>query len=305
MKLSKQLPLNALRVFEAVARHGSFTRAGDELGMTQTAVSYQIKLLEEAIGEQLFLRQTRQISQTPVAERMLPKVTEAMSLLHEAMDSARKASNEMLEIHAVPTFATLWLARNLGSFQLRHPEIAVRLVRSDQATQVYRQGADVSIEYCNEAPAGLVAHPLLRLEFTPMLSPALAESIGGVKTPADLLRLPVMNETADEEWWRRWLALAGADYQPLKRATINAMGIMDLEAKAAISGQGIAILSPFLFQEELASGRLIQPFPFALPAKAPLSLLYAHAHRRAPKIQAFRAWLESELAGEAATLETR
>ena len=129
MKLSKQFPLNALRVFEAAARHLSFTRAGEELGMTQTAVSYQIKLLEENIGEPLFRRLPRQIALTETAERMLPKVSEGFGLLADAVAGARQSGNEVLEIHSAPTFASQWLARHLGSFQLQHPHIAVRLLR--------------------------------------------------------------------------------------------------------------------------------------------------------------------------------
>ncbi len=137
MKLSKQFPLNALRVFEAVARLGSFTRAGEELGMTQTAVSYQVKLLEENIGEPLFLRRPRQISLTDAGTRLAPKVTEAFAMLSDAMASVREAVEETLIIHSTPTFASQWLARNLGSFQLRHPNIAVRLMTSRHVDRLH------------------------------------------------------------------------------------------------------------------------------------------------------------------------
>src|SRR5690606_32282488 len=121
MTTSKQYPLNALKVFEAAARHLSFTRAGEELGMTQAAVSYQVKLLEDNIGEPLFLRKPRQIALTETAERMLPKVTDAFAVLREAIATARQDADEILEIHSTPTFASHWLARHLGAFQLAHP----------------------------------------------------------------------------------------------------------------------------------------------------------------------------------------
>src|ERR1700712_5303885 len=109
MKLSRQFPLNALRVFEGVARLGSFTRAGEEIGMTQTAVSSQIKLLEENIGEPLFLRRPRQISLTEVGTQLAPKVTEAFGMLNEAMAEARDDMQSMLTINSVGTFAANWL----------------------------------------------------------------------------------------------------------------------------------------------------------------------------------------------------
>ncbi|HCL67229.1 MAG TPA: LysR family transcriptional regulator, partial [Rhizobium sp.] len=145
MKLSRQFPLNALRVFEAAARHRSFTKAGEELGMTQTAVSYQVKLLEENIGEPLFLRKPRQIVLTETAERMLPKVTDAFAVLREAVANARQSADEVLEIHSVPTFASHWLARHLGTFQLQYPQIAVRLLRGTNMTDFNREPADVAI----------------------------------------------------------------------------------------------------------------------------------------------------------------
>ena len=165
MKLSRKVPLNALRVFEAVARHHGFSRAAEELGMTQTAVSYQIKLLEDHVGEQLFLRQPRQIVNTETAERMLPDVTRAFELLNDAMVSARQASNETLEIHSSPTFASHWLARNLGSFQLRYPAIAVRLLRVSKITDFNRDPADISIRWGVGPWPDLDCHLLGRFSF--------------------------------------------------------------------------------------------------------------------------------------------
>src|ERR1700712_336890 len=127
MKMSRRLPLNALRVFEAVARLGSFTRAGEEIGMTQTAVSYQIKLLEENIGEPLFLRRPRQVSLTDTGLLLAPKVTEAFLILSEAMADAHGDTQTMLTISTVGTFAANWLAQRLGTFQIAHPNMAVRV----------------------------------------------------------------------------------------------------------------------------------------------------------------------------------
>src|SRR6478752_5006966 len=202
MKLSKQFPLNALRVFEAVARLGSFTRAGEELGMTQTAVSYQVKLLEENIGEPLFLRRPRQISLTDTGEQLLPKVAEAFLLLNEALAEARGEIESTLLINTIATFASHWLARRLGTFQLRHPAIAVRLSTSEALIDFTRESVDVAIRSGDGNWRGLIADKLLDVDFTPMLSPKLAESVGGIHKPEDLMKLPIIGAT--DPWWQIW-----------------------------------------------------------------------------------------------------
>ena len=299
MKLSKQLPLNALRVFEAVARLESFTRAGEELGMTQTAVSYQIKLLETHVGEALFLRMARRIELTETGRRLLPKVAEGFGLLSEALDEARQTSIETLEIRAIPTFATQWLARHLGSFHLEHPDIAVRLLRVSQFVQMSTKDFDVAIPWGDGPWPGMIAHPLIHLDFTPMLSRKLADSIGGVHEPADLLKLPVISP--DDHWWPEWFAAAGIPNPTLIGTKVHSFEAQDLEANAAIAGHGVAILSPFFFRDELASGRLIQPFPLALPAHSPIQLVYPQARRNAGKIRAFRDFLRASLPSFEAT----
>lgn len=289
MKLARQFPLNALRVFEAVARNGSFTKAGEELGMTQTAVSYQIKLLEENIGEVLFLRQTRQIVLTETGERMLPKTSEGFELLREAVALARRNADEVLEIHSVPTFASHWLARNLGTFQLRHPHIAVRLIRGTQKTDFVREPADIAIRIgIGPTWPGLESHPILRLSYTPMLSPELADSIGGVREPADLLKLPWIT---DDDRWPIWFNAAGVDASRHTMRRLDAGGALDMEAASAISGHGVAMLSPFYVQDELTSGRLIQPFDLSWLDDKTYWLVYPQMRRNVPKIRAFRQWL--------------
>lgn len=298
MKLSKQLPLNALRVFEAVARLESFTRAGEELGMTQTAVSYQIKLLEEYVGEPVFLRKPRRIELTTSGRQLLPKVTEAFLLLSEAVREARQTSVETLEIHSIPTFAAQWLARHLGGFHLEHPDIAVRLLRVSQFVQMSTKDFDVAIPWGDGPWPGMIAHPLIRLDYTPMLSPSLADSIGGIREPADLLKLPVISP--GDHWWQEWFAAVGIPDPVLIGTKVHSFEAQDLEANAAIAGHGVAILSPFFFRDELASGRLIQPFPLALPAHSPIQLVYPQARRNAAKIRAFQTWIIAALEAEKA-----
>ncbi len=301
MKLSRRFPLNALRVFEATARLRNFTRAAEELGMTQTAVSYQIKLLEDHLGAPVFLRRPRALELTEAGTGLLPKVAEAFSLLSEAMANAQQTVGETLEVHAMPTFASQWLARRLRSFQAAHPNISVRLLRVGKTTDFRSTTADVAIDWSDTNVADVEYIDLLRPAYTPVLSPRLAESIGGIRTPADILRLPIISPR--DRWWRLWFEAAGLSDPDLPPDRDNIFESQDLEVSAALADQGVAIISPFFFRDELASGRLVQPFRLCLDAKDPIRLSYPAARRHAPKIRAFRTWIEEAIAPDRAEAE--
>ncbi|EJL57173.1 transcriptional regulator [Rhizobium sp. CF122] len=295
MKLSKQFPLNALRVFEAVARLGSFTKAGEELGMTQTAVSYQVKLLEENIGEPLFMRRPRHIRLTDAGERLAPKVTEAFAMLHEAMASVRGAAEETLLIHSTPTFASQWLARHLGSFHLKYPATAVRLRTSDTLIDFARESADIAIRSGKGNWPSLVSHRLMAIDFTPMLSPELAASAaGGIRQPSDLLKLRLID--AGDSWWASWFEAAGVHNPDLAGRPRSRLGAQSFEASAALAGQGVAILTPAFYRDDIAAGRLIQPFPIVCSDNDwDYWLAYPESRRNVPKIKAFRNWILEEM----------
>jgi LysR family glycine cleavage system transcriptional activator len=295
MKLSRQFPLNALRVFEAVARLENFTRAAEELGTTQTAVSYQIKLLEDFLGDAVFLRRPRALQLTQTGERLLPKVVDAFSLLSEAVQTARGAAQETLDIQSPPTFASHWLAQHLGQFQLEHPHIAVRLVRNN-GHDLESPPTDVAIRIGADPWSRLICHPLMRLTYAPMLNPALAESIGGIREPGDLVKLPWIS--ASEGLGLDWFRAAGLEPVSLRQMRLDTTGALDLEANAAIAGHGVAMLSPFLFSADLAAGRLIQPFDLTLPDTKTYWLCCQPARRNTPKITAFSTWIMATITRE-------
>jgi LysR family glycine cleavage system transcriptional activator len=282
-------PLQAIRVFEAAARHASFTKAADELGMTQAAVSYQIKLLEERIGAPLFLRRPRQVTLTETGQRLAPTITEAFGLISEAYASARTGAEGVLCVTTILTFASNWLARNLGAFQIAHPNLAVRLDTSTRLIDFAREDVDVAIRAGSGDWPGLAKHFLFKADFTPMLSRKLADSIGGVKEPADLLRLPILDPS--DYWWKEWFAAAGISTESLDRRPRNSLGAQAYEASAAMAGHGVAILTRALFSAELADGRLIQPFDLVAWDGNSYWLVYPEARRNVPKIRAFRDWL--------------
>lgn len=287
-------PLQAIRAFEAAARHASFTKAADELGMTQAAVSYQIKVLEDRIGAALFLRRPRQVSLTETGQRLAPAVTDAFELIASAYALARSGAQGVLAISTVQTFASHWLAQHLGSFQIAHPSLAVRLDTSPHFIDFTREEVDVAIRAGNGKWPGLATHMLMPTEFSPMLSPKLAETIGGLKEPADLLRLPIIGP--GDPWWTQWLAEAGISNAGLQNRPRNNMGSQAIEAGAAIAGQGVAMLTPTFFVQEVAAGRLVQPFDLVCTDGNAYWLVYPETRRNAPKVSAFRTWMLAEMA---------
>ncbi|CAN7416468.1 LysR substrate-binding domain-containing protein [Neorhizobium sp. LjRoot104] len=293
MKMSKQFPLNALRVFECAARLMSFTRAGKELGLTQTAVSYQIKLLEDMTGEQLFLRRPRQVSLTEAGERLAPKISEAFAIIGDALSSMHDASEGTLTIHSTATFASRWLARHLGTFQLENPGIAVRLETSQEMIDFSRAEADIAIRSGKGEWPGLRRHFLMRNHFTPMLSPDLAATIGGVRTPDDILKLRIID--AGDPWWPFWFAAAGLPDVDLTGRPVSRMGAQAFEAAAAIAGQGVGILQPEFYTDDVALGRLVQPFDILGYDGSDYWLVYPEARRNSKKIRAFRDFMRKTM----------
>ncbi len=177
-------PLAAIRAFEAAARHASFTKAADELGMTQAAVSYQIKVLEERIGTPLFLRKPRQVVLTETGQRLAPAITEAFAHHQRGLcnGARRRGRARCASARCRPSPPTGWPAISVRS-RLAHPSLAVRLDTASHLVDFAREDVDVGIRSGGGKWPGLATHFLFRADFTPMLSPKLAESIGGVKQP--------------------------------------------------------------------------------------------------------------------------
>lgn len=280
-------PLGAVRAFEAVARHLSFTRAADELGMTQAAVSYQIKVLEERMGMALFLRKPRQVALTEVGAVLAPRVRHAFDTMRDAFAEAGGKSDGLLSITTVPTFASQWLAQNLGLFQIAHPDLAVRLDSSSTLIDMTAGEFDIGIRMTTGgAPKGVVAHLLLAADFTPLLSPALAE---GIEKPADLLKLPLLDP--EDPWLDLWFDAAGVTGFSSAGRPVSRLNLQSLLGTAAIAGRGVAMLTPALFRDDLASGRLVQPFPLLASAGSAYYLVYAESRRNSPKVRKFRDWM--------------
>lgn len=288
--------LSAIRAFEAAARLGSFTRAADELHMTQAAVSYQIKQLEQRLGLGLFHRQPRQVVLTPAGQRLAPAVLDAFKQLRMAFAQALERAETELAITALPTIAATWLVPRLGAFQLAHPRLAVRLDTAVQLVDLSRGEFDVGIRIGAGKWPGLHADFLLPSLFAPLCSPALRERL---RTPADMLALPRFGR---ERWWRAWFAAAGLPDADLTAKPGVELDVEQHAVTAAIAGHGVAISSPLFFEQDVAAGRLLQPFDPVVRDQRDYWLTYPTALGTSEKIRAFRAWL---LAQAAACCESR
>ena len=296
-------PLAAVRAFEAAARLGSFTRAAEELAMTQAAVSYQIKLLEERVGAPLFLRRPRQVALTDAGRRLSAEVTEAFDRLRAAFAAVRDEAEGVLTISALHAFASNWLAPRLGAFQLAHPGLAVRLTVSNRMTDFAREDVDAGVRSGKGPWPGLETHRLMPVRFTPVCSPDLLRRFGGVRSPADLLRLPLL--TPSDPWWRQWFALAGVDAPALAGRGGIELDTQQMEGTAALAGQGVAMVTPALWRDELRAGRLVQPFDAVGHEGSFYWLVYPKTRRQVAKLRAFRDWLLEQVgrfaAGEGET----
>ncbi len=282
------IPLSAIRVFEAAARLKSFTRAAQELNITQAAVSWQVKALEQRLDQALFRRLPREVALTPSGDRLARAATEAVNLLRAALSDITEAAEGVLAITTLQSLATQWLAQRLGAFQLANPKIAVRLDTTGAMVDLNRENVDVAIRTGHGQWPGLDSLYLFPSVATPLASPDLVAALSDLTDPASLLRAPLIGVEAD---WAAWFAAAGVRDAPLAAGPRFASDLQTVEMVSAMAGQGFALGSPIYFAPEIAAGRLVQPFETLISASIGVWLAFPTDRRRSPKIAAFRDWL--------------
>ncbi|MFN3557948.1 MAG: LysR substrate-binding domain-containing protein [Brevundimonas sp.] len=294
------IPLASIRVFEAAARLKSFTRAAEELGMTQAAVSWQIKALEGRLGQSLFRRLPREVQPTEAGERLSSAATEAITLLRRAISDLTEADEHILSITTLATLASQWLAPHLGAFQLANPGLAVRLDTNPGLLDLSREGFDVGIRSGNGDWPGLESQQIMPSVFTPLCSPAMAETLK-LENPSDLLEAPRIGM---EKEWAEWFAAAGLSEgrRPATRLTAD---YQVLEVAAALGGQGVALGSPIFFAREIKAGLLVRPFPQTVSFNTGYYLVWPEGRRRSSKIRRFREWLMSVADADPVVIEAR
>ena len=290
-------PLSAVRVFECAARYENFTAAAAELGMSQAAVSYQIRQLEQRLGVPLFRRERRRVLLTEAGRRAALATSRAFDALDAAFAELRNEDESLLTISAPQTFANEWLAWRLGGFQMAHPGTAVRLLVDDSLVDFSSSQADVAIRGGFGRWPGLTADHLLTIDVTPMCSPAFVKR-HGKPTAATLLDVPLLSP--DNAEWPLWLAKAGVAVPPGPIRRGISMTSQGNDGNAAIAGQGVAILTPFFWRLALAEGRLVKPFDQLASDGRAYWLVAPEQRRGVAKIKRFREWLTAEVKREAA-----
>ena len=290
-------PLNALRAFEAAARHLSFTKAADELNVTQAAISHQVKALEEWLGVPLFIRRNRTLLLTESGQTYAGPLSEALDTINLA--TARLASLDSsgtLTVSVLPSIAAKWLVPRMRLFRERHPEIEVRLSPSTHLTDFSREAVDVVLRYGRGDWPGLRADKFMTEDVFPVCSPALVRGPHALQTPDDLRHYTLLHDDYHEDW-RKWLLAAGVsevdwDRGPVYEDSANLL-------QAAIAGEGVALGRSALAADDLAEGRLIKPFDISLPVEFAYYVVAPEVNSERPKVVAFREWIIETAAAEA------
>jgi DNA-binding transcriptional LysR family regulator len=287
--------LNALRAFEAAARHLSFTRAADELHVTQAAVSHQVKTLEQRLGVKLFRRLPKSLLLTDEGQTLLPDLRDAFARIGQALGRvSRQEGSATLSVSSLTTFALTWLVPRLPRFQAAHPEIEVRLATTQRLVDFAREDVDVALRYGDGGWRGLTALRLFDDDLTPLCGRAFKDRL---KRPEDLRSVPLIDASSTEPAgigdWGTWLRAAGVADDRL--SPIASFDSTKIAVQASIDGLGVAIGSPGLFAEDLAAGRLFQPFPLTVPAGKSYWLVYADGSGERRKVRAFCDWILAEV----------
>jgi len=283
-----QLPLNALRAFDAAARHLNFTRAAIELCVSQGAVSHQVAQLERRLGTRLFHRLPRGLALTDEGHALVPVVADAFDRVAATLDQYSGGRfREVLKVGVVGTFATGWLLPRLDAFARAHPGIDLRIATNNNRVDLAGEALDYAIRFGDGAWHGTHAQPLLAAPLTPLCTPAIAARL---KTPSDLIPERLLRSYRADEW-ARWFAAAGVP-APLPRGPI--FDSSALMATAAAAGQGIALAPPAMFTRELAAELLVQPFEIEIDAgRYWLTRLMSRPESDA--MARFKIWLIGEL----------
>jgi LysR family glycine cleavage system transcriptional activator len=289
-------PLNALRSFDAAARHQSFTRAAEELCVTQGAVSHQVKALEAELGMKLFNRERKGLVITEAGLDYLAVVQDAFDRIALGTDRLlRRQRSGVMTVTTSPDFAAKWLVGRLGRFAELCPDIDLRVSATMHHVDFARDAADIAIRHGAGHWPGLDAVNLGPEELFPVCSPGLVTSRQGIREPEDVLQFPLLHLN-DRRDWSRWLAAAGASGEGLLHGPIFNHASMLIDA--AIDGQGVALARTALAAADLIQGRLVRPFRAALRLSNTYWIVCPRATCSLPKIATFRDWLLSEVAAD-------
>jgi LysR family transcriptional regulator, glycine cleavage system transcriptional activator len=292
-------PLRALTAFEAAARLGSFRAAAGEMGITRSAVSHQVKLLEDRLGLPLFRRDARHAELTTAGQTYYPTIRDAFDQIEAHTRAVRPAVvNNELTIQVYVTVALKWLIPRLHDFERRFPDMKVRLSTSYFDWDFDERNVDVGLVLARNKSAGHYYAPLFQSMLVPVCAPALLKGDKPLRTPEDLRHHKLIDVYTAEEDWQMWLDAAGV--KGVKAANRLSVDSYILAQEAAIEGRGVAMtIGPFA-TEEIKLGRLVQPFPLRVPHRHQWYFACSTENRNKPKIKRFEDWLMKQVAADPA-----
>jgi LysR family glycine cleavage system transcriptional activator len=300
--VSRRLPpLNALKAFEAAARSESFTRAAEELCVTQGAVSQQVKALEATLGINLFIRERQRLVITEAGREYLAVVRDALDRI--ALGTERLLQRQIsgiLTVSTSPDFAAKWLVHRLGRFAEAHPDIDLRVSATMHQVDFAREEVDLAVRHGDGNWPGLGVARLCSEQLFPVCSPRFVTGRNRISRASDLLRLPLLR-LDDWKTWMRWFDAAGVpDPAPHGPVLNRASMLID----AAVDGQGVALARTTLAAWDILNGRLVQPIDVSLRMSKTYWIVCPKATSALPKITMFREWLLAEAADDARRLRT-
>lgn len=293
-------PLNALRAFEAAARHLSFARAAAELHVTPAAISHQVKSIEDWLGVRLFKRLNRAVRLTEAGQACLPLLREGFDRLAEAMARARAPrGGGAVTVSVAPSFGAKWLVPRLDRFRERHPDIDLRISASMQLVDFARDDVQAALRYGTGRYPGLHVEFLMRTEVFPVCSPKLLKGPTALRAPADLARHTLLHDetglsdpsTPD---WPMWLRAAGVTGVDAARGLRFSFASMALDA--ALAGRGVALAQSVLVADDIAAGRLVKPFALSFPVDFAYYFVCLPDAMQDTRVRALRDWVVDEIA---------
>jgi LysR family glycine cleavage system transcriptional activator len=290
--------LNALHAFEVAARHLSFTRAAEELHVTQGAVSHQVRGLEEEIGLRLFERRHRQIALTEEGRRLAQAVGEGFGRIEDALSLLTvRSADHILQVSVSPSLATRWLVPRLAGFNAQHSELDIRISATDALVDPVREQVDLCIRYGKGGYPRLTTTLLSAEDVFPVCHPSLARGRGGLRSPADLARHTLLHDDMfagdrDRPDWRKWLRAAGA--RGVKVTGGQRFSHAGLALEAAVAGHGVALGRTSLVADDLQRGTLVRPFPVSFRSRMSYWLVTPAGSQARERTRPLREWLEAQ-----------
>lgn len=296
-------PIDCLIAFESAARHGSFTRAAEELFLTQGAVSKQVRLLEGRLGIELFKRVRQRIVLTDAGRIYLHDIRGTLEKMTSATRQVMSfaGSEDVLNLAVLPTFGTRWLARRLPQFAERYPDasfnLSVRLRPFDFSAEPF----DGAIHYGEPVWAGAIAEPLFQEEVIPVASRAYRDR-HDLRNPQDLVGVMRLHQSTRPDAWQKWFTVAGVQTDSAFQGP--RFDQFSMISQAAASGLGVALVPKFFVEEELAAGTLVRLFDVSLKQSAAYHFVYPENRTLRPVVKAFRTWLKEEVRDQQIDRET-